>query len=454
MRRCLVSILLAVTVLGAAERTVDVKRSTKEKDWKPMPTRLLADLGDLGPDPAPALDEWGGRNDRAAKATGFFHVEREGRRWTLVDPAGHPWISVGSCSVNSMPTDGARAALKERFGDQAGWAAATHQLLKDAGFNTLACWSDGRSFASLNPPLAWTTQFNVIVAFAKKFDLTFQVSGHMGFKDDVLPVLYPEWPAFCDAHIQGIVTPLKDDARLLGHFSDNELPWREDILDRHLKQAANDPARIAAGKWLEERRVKPEAIGAKEREAFFAHYVDAYFRPIAAAIRRHDPNHLYLGSRFHGRDNVREILFRAAGPHLDVVSFNWYHQWNPDLSIPAKWVAWSGKPYLVTEWYAKGMDSGMGNVSGAGWTVKTQADRGAFYQTFTLGLLGDPACLGWHWFKYQDNDPANLKADPSNRDSNKGLVDNRYKPWGDLVQAAAAVNTDVHRLRDRLCPAR
>lgn len=33
------------------------------------------------------------------------------------------------------------------------------------------------------------------------------------------------------------------------------------------------------------------------------------------------------------------------------------------------------------------MDSGMDNTSGAGWVVRTQAERGAFYQSFTLALL-------------------------------------------------------------------
>ncbi|MDP3209629.1 MAG: hypothetical protein Q8M65_10805, partial [Rhodoglobus sp.] len=83
---------------------------------------------------------------------------------------------------------------------------------------------------------------------------------------------------------------------------------------------------------------------------------------------------------------------------------------------------------LITEWYAKGMDSGMANTSGAGWTVKTQADRGRFYENFTLGLLEARGCVGWHWFKYGDNDPTDTKADPSNTDSNKGIVTNRYAP--------------------------
>jgi len=36
----------------------------------------------------------------------------------------------------------------------------------------------------------------------------------------------------------------------------------------------------------------------------------------------------------------------------------------------------------------------------AGWLVKTEADRGRFYQHMTLGLLENRNCVGWHWFKF------------------------------------------------------
>jgi hypothetical protein len=97
------------------------------------------------------------------------------------------------------------------------------------------------------------------------------------------------------------------------------------------------------------------------------------------------------------------------------------------------------------------MDSGMSNASGAGFTVKTQADRGRFYQNFTLALLKHPGCAGWHWFKYMDNDPTNKKTDPSNRDSNKGFVNYLYEPWTDLLKAMKQVNSQVYALRDHLC---
>jgi hypothetical protein len=92
------------------------------------------------------------------------------------------------------------------------------------------------------------------------------------------------------------------------------------------------------------------------------------------------------------------------------------------------------------------MDSGMGNTSGAGWVVRKQADRGLFYQNFTLVLLESKTCIGWHWFKYMDNDPSNTKTDASNRDSNKGILNARYEPYTPLLEAMRELNTRIHPL--------
>jgi hypothetical protein len=119
------------------------------------------------------------------------------------------------------------------------------------------------------------------------------------------------------------------------------------------------------------------------------------------------------------------------------------------------WERESGRPFMITEWYAKGMDvPGLANVSGAGWVVKTQADRGRFYENFTLSLLESRACVGWHWFKYMDNDPEDTKADPSNRDSNKGIVSNRFEPYGPLLDAMKRLNERTFRLIEHFDRAR
>ena len=103
---------------------------------------------------------------------------------------------------------------------------------------------------------------------------------------------------------------------------------------------------------------------------------------------------------------------------------------------------------MITEWYAKGMDSGLANNSGAGWVVKTQTDRGRFYQNFILGLMESKNCVGWHWFKYVDNNPDATAPDPSNADSNKGIVNFKYKPYYPLLNEMKKLNENTYQLID------
>ena len=95
------------------------------------------------------------------------------------------------------------------------------------------------------------------------------------------------------------------------------------------------------------------------------------------------------------------------------------------------------------------MDSGMGNTSGAGWVVETQRDRGYFYQNFALGLLKHSNCVGWHWHRYMDNSPT-AGQDPSNIDSNKGIVTSSYAPHKNLISEMAIMNAEVYKARDRV----
>lgn len=127
---------------------------------------------------------------------------------------------------------------------------------------------------------------------------------------------------------------------------------------------------------------------------------------------------------------------------------NYYGYWSPQEEHLTNWQAWSGKPFLITEFYVKGVDSGLPNTTGAGWLVKTQADRGFFYQNFTLALLESKTCIGWHWFKYMDNDPSDQMAEASNKDSNKGIVKLNGEAYLPLLDAMRELNTRVYPLSE------
>jgi hypothetical protein len=369
-----------------------------------------------------------------------------------VDPEGGLFIHRGVVSVAPPRTAGGEAALRARFGEQSQWAPRTAAWLHELGFNGLGAWTDTARMSAAPQRLAYTLIWNFMSSYGKKRGGTFQQAGHTGYPKDAIFVFDPGFEAFCREHAQQLAAT-RDDPWLLGHFTDNELPLKREALANFLALPESDPGHQAARAFLRERRgpaaTARDATDA-DRQAFLELVVDRYLGIVTRAIRAVDPNHLILGSRFHGMQTRYPETFRAAGRHLDVVAVNYYNAWSADPERVGMWERESGRPYLVTEWYAKGMDAvGLANVSGAGWVVRTQADRGRFYENFTLSLLASRGCVGWHWFKYIDNDPADTKSDPSNRDSNKGILNNRYEPYEDLTAAMRRINTRAYRLIDQ-----
>jgi hypothetical protein len=445
-------LIVLVGLAATASATVSVEVASKPAGpWKTYATRTLDDLPaavvaqvDAG------LDAYGGSRTRTAKATGFFRAEKISGRWWLVDPEGGLFIHKGVVTVNPLRTAGAQAAFKAKFGDEVRWAAQTTAWLRGLGFNGLGAWSDTARLSAVPEPLAYTCIWNFMSAYGRKRGGTFQQPGHTGYPKDCIFVFDPQFESFCDEHARQLEAT-KNDSHLLGHFSDNELPFKREALANYLSLPATDPGHVAAAKFLAERHgpaATAKDITEQDRQDFLGLVVDRYLAIVGGAIRRHDPNHLFLGSRIHGAALRFPEVFHAAGAHLGVVAVNYYNAWTPDPARLAMWEHESGKPCLITEWYAKGMDSGLANTTGAGWVVKTQADRGRFYENFTLGLLESRVCVGWHWFKYIDNDPADTRADPSNQDSNKGLVSNRYEPFAPLLASAQRINERAYGIVD------
>ena len=122
------------------------------------------------------------------------------------------------------------------------------------------------------------------------------------------------------------------------------------------------------------------------------------------------------------------------------------------------------------------------NNRGAGKVVRSQGDRGIYYETFALKMLESGFCVGWSWYRYQDNDmPLFEKADgslayfndwdtyknweegdgsgltlihkgentdQSNLDANKGIVNNAMQPYTDFTDHITAIAQNVYSLAD------
>ena len=444
--RLFLFICACVTMTARAEVTVEAWRNGKPPVL--MPTRTLATLPGFKPVGAiPPLDPYGGwlAGPPCSAGTGFYRAEKIGGRWWLVTPAGHVFIHIGVATVNPDSGPTAKAVFAKLFQDREGWARQTAALLHTNGFNGTGNWSADAVLAAAPQRLVYTRGVDFMSSFAKKLGLTHVVPGHTGYLDELIPVFHPDFPKFCEEYAQQLATT-KDDPWLLGIYSDNELQQPSQSIERYLKRPADDPGRKELETWLAARHVAAKNLAAADRSEWTAHVMDRYYTLVGGAIRKVDPHHIYLGSRLHGLDAKNAALWKVAGKHLPVIAINVYGDWTPTESV-RQWEQWSGRPMMATEWYAKAHDvPGLANKTGAGWNVKTQRDRALFYQNFTLALLESRGCVGWHWFKYADNDPANTKADPSNLDSNKGILNCSYQPYAELLAAMKALNTQIYPL--------
>jgi hypothetical protein len=89
---------------------------------------------------APVLDKFGGvvAAPCRGRATGYFHLEKAGRRWLLCTPLGHAFWMLGVYQVDWTTGGGEYARAAERkYGSSEAWAGQATARLLSWGFNTI-----------------------------------------------------------------------------------------------------------------------------------------------------------------------------------------------------------------------------------------------------------------------------------------------------------------------------
>lgn len=449
--------------------TVEISTSDKPKaqrTWKKIKTRVLANVVGFTPDETittykEKTNKYGSSLELPRQAaTGRFYVTKIGPRWWFVDPEGYLHHHRGITSVRYGSSERNKAAFQQRFGgDDARWLYVTQTELANVGIHgTGAFCSDtyqkiqAHNAAHPDAPLMLCPSFGFIGAAAKALDNTNLNSTNA----KIGAVLHPNWESWVKEYAKTTLAPYKGDPNVVGIFSDNEIPFggsssgRENyILYKLLNLPADHFGHKAAQEWVDKNypQMAPDYSNMwwSVNLRFTQYLAEKYYKGVSEAIKAFDPQMLYLGTRLHGEYKTQEVV-TAAGKYCDVVSINYYGNWTPQIEVGGRvseWEQWSGKPFLVTEFYTKGIDdSDLNNESGAGFAVRNQAARAYAYQNFTLGLLQATNCVGWHWFKYQDDDG----TDNSSKPANKGLYDNSYQMFPYLGRYMKNINIHVYDL--------
>ncbi len=439
-------------------------------------------------------------DSHAQPSPGFTRVEQRDGRWWFVDGQDKPFLSLGVDNVKFTPDHIRNTSVSpygdaclKKYGSLEAWRKAVAQRLFDLGFNSLGAWSDQL--------VATAADNGRILTIAPTVDLgsgfVQQRTGTGAWLSGQFPDVFdPAFADYCRTAAVQRCTPLRDDAHLTGWFTDNELCWgpdwrsQDELLVRFLNAPEKSPGQVAAVALVRGRYpdvgafnavwktafaswddVKgpiknpyPPAGHAKQNEsdapqtgnpagddaarkhyhedsqAFQEQLADHYFQATADAVRAADPNHLVFGCRFAVNPGAAAI--RAAGRHLDAISFNCYEH-DPRATIGI--YAAAGRPVLIGEYSFRGDDTPLPNTKGAGPRVPTQKVRAAAFQAYATQALSEPALVGLHWFEHAD-EPVEGRFDGEN--SNYGIVNINDDLYPDLSAAMKEVNTqanDLHR---------
>jgi hypothetical protein len=422
--------------------------------------------------------------------TGATYVE--GREWmfTGLPAAGDPVSGHYGTANSHASTPGGqirgfdqgryfnfyRANLQRKYGPdyQAAWRQTALDRLRAWGFNTIGSWSDSALFTATDSH-GRRMPYVVAASYGSAFAHVRTPADYWG------PMPDPFDPKFAAAVEDGLRSQLqsrRDDPFLIGYFVENELAWAKgrnsgkdsehfSLLYGVLGAAPDSPAKQA---WVQLLQTQYRDIAALNRSwgtdfaswtdllltaymppdtlatpamrtdfsAFLKTYAEHYFQTIAAVIRKYDPNHLYLGSRF-SNFAIEEV--QACAAFCDVISFNIYAR----EVAPESWsfLNGMGKPAVIGEFHFGALDRGM---FGPGLVpVPNQEARGEAYANYLRSVIANPNFVGAHWFQYADEPLTGRLND--GEDYAIGLVSVADVPYPELTAAAHAANEQVYVTR-------
>ncbi len=408
----------------------------------------------------------------AATNAPFSIQEREGITW-LAKPGGERFFSLGVCVVSQGATreqfnsTNPGYAAFQHYENSSRWAGATLKRLKSWNFATVGGWSD---YLALQQ--------------CRDADVAFTPVLHVGSAAGV--PWWDMWDTNIIARMHQIardqILPLRDDPRMLGYYSDNEMGWwnatlfkmtlehkpasgqrqrllhllRETYHNNWLELLKDfEPAGVGSFEELDQRGMlylRPGSQGIHTYRRFLRLMAERYYSLVREVVHTYDSRGLVLGDRY--QSFYYPEVVRASASSVDVASGNLNAAWN-DGTFPRFYLdtlhALSGRPVIVSEFYmaAQQNRSGDQNDTSAFPTVATQKERATGFRNTLRTLAQTPYVVGADWFQYYD-EPTHGRGDGENY--NFGLVDIHDQPYAPLTTAARRL--DVLAIKSRPHPAR
>lgn len=171
------------------------------------------------------------------------------------------------------------------------------------------------------------------------------------------------------------------------------------------------------------------------------YYAETYFSTAKSAIKKADPNHLYLGSRFASFHRAPPEAIDACVKYCDVYTVNYYNEnmrdsdWNYLLTKDI--------PIMITE-FTFGSPSNGGAWGGIIW-FNSEAERVRAYTEFLRQWVDKPQSVGFFYHLYVDMPLSGMNFESENYYSS--FVTTTDRPYPEMVNAAKTFNDTIYTLR-------
>ena len=431
-------------------------------------TRLMTTLSGYEPDVRQESIYGGDMTAERQRATGRFYTMKIDGRWWVIDPLGYPCYIRGVNHMNYSYQSGSpyqKEQMLRVYGSEEKWAiSATRWAQEKYYMNVAAGWH--KTIAEVEDGLSYLVRPLGIGGYANKLGIVYAGTPMTLMYNNSMPVFDPAYVVFVDEQAKTEIESRSDKSHVFGYATDNETLLSTTALSQYLALDYTVEYNVYsyAVAWtfycnitgetdplINDIEMYSDRLGVDLQDLFLGFVYDRYHKVMSTVVKTYDPEGLYLGVRSLTASATSEWYLRMTGYWCDIYCVNYYNAWEISEDVFYNIERWLGKPMLVTEFYAKGMDaeSPLGgaypNTDGAGWTVETQTQRGEFYQNFCLRLLESKTCIGWLYFQYIDNDPhVNSQA------SNKGMVncDHDTEVYEDMNKQIALINSNVYGLVD------
>jgi hypothetical protein len=399
-----------------------------------------------------------------------FAVARTDTGWWLRSPTGDPLFSLGVCCVvpgvsrDLFDPENPGYAAWQHHDSTASWADASLRRLRSWGFTTLGAWSDFDALCASSEQTLWLAPVL-----------------HIGSTAGA-----PWWDMWDASNLRRMeetarqqIRPLRNNPRVIGYFSDNELGWWNATLwkmtfeqkpssgqRRRLIQLLRDTYRNDwqklltdfepenATNWSQLGRsgmlyLKSGGDGIRTMRGFLGLLADRYYQLMRDLIRREDPRALFLGDRY--QSFYYPEVAQASARYVDVSSSNLNAHWNDGTFLRCyldTLHALTGRPILVSEFYLAAAENRSGNRNDQGIfpVAITQAARAEGARRTLQALTALPYVVGADWFQLAD-EPRHGRDDGEN--FNFGLVDIQDRPYEDLTAMFASLNPADLKARPR-----